>query len=58
MVYVKMSILLYADDTVLFAKSAEGLQNALNAFHTYCKQWKLNVNVDKTKILFFLRSID
>ena len=53
MVYVKMLILLYADGTVLLAESAEGLQNALNAFHTYCKQWKLNVNVEKTKVLFF-----
>lgn len=53
MVYVKMLILLYADDTVLLAESSEGLQNALNAFHTYCKQWKLNVNVEKTKILIF-----
>jgi hypothetical protein len=33
MVYVKMLILLYADDTVLLAESADGLQNALNAFH-------------------------
>jgi hypothetical protein len=31
MVYVKILILLYADDTVLLTESADGLQNTLNA---------------------------
>jgi hypothetical protein len=53
MLYVKMLSLLYANDTVLLVKSAEGLQNALNAFHTYCNQWKLNVNVEKSNISCF-----
>ena len=33
--------------------SAEELQNALNEFQMYCYEWKLKVNVDKTKNLIF-----
>ena len=40
----------YADDCVIMAESAEELQNALNEFQMYCVEWKLKVNVDKTKI--------
>ena len=31
-------MLLYADDTVLFAETSEDLQFALNVFENYCKQ--------------------
>ena len=53
-VYFKLYILLYADDTVILAKSAEELQAALNAMFLYCKSWDLEVNPSKTKITFFL----
>ncbi len=33
---MKLFILLYADDTVLMAESAEGLQKSLNIFADYC----------------------
>jgi len=46
-------ILLYADDVLLISESANGLQNALSAFSLYCKQWKLKVNINKTKIMVF-----
>jgi hypothetical protein len=49
----KVFLILYADDTVVLAESAEGMQNALDIFHLYCKQWKLEVNVNKTKIIIF-----
>ena len=39
--------------TVILAESAVELQNALNEFKMYCSNWKLNVNVEKTKILVF-----
>lgn len=52
-VFVKMFILLYADDTVIFSEDSINLQNALNAFENYCHTWKLVVNVPKTKILIF-----
>ena len=51
LIYFKLFILLYADDTVIFGDSAENLQEALNSFKEYCNFWKLTVNVDKTKVL-------
>lgn len=52
-IYIKLLVLLYADDTVILAESGDYLQNALNEFECYCKEWKLNVNIDKTKVLIF-----
>ena len=49
----KIFMLLYADDIVLFAKSAEELQEGLNLLHGYCIKWKLKINVNKTKIVVF-----
>ena len=51
--YLKIFVMLYADDTVLLAESANDLQEQLNAFSEYCDTWKLKVNVDKTKVLVF-----
>ena len=39
--------LLYAGDVLLISEFANGLQNALNAFNLYWKQWKLKVNTQK-----------
>ena len=44
-----LSCLLYADDEVLFSCSATGLQTSLNIFKQYCKNWKLSINLKKTK---------
>ena len=52
-VYFKLYILLNAEDTVIFAESAEKLQAALNAMFLYCKSWDLAVNPSKTKITIF-----
>ena len=54
-IYLKLFILLYAEDTVLMAESPEELQMLLDAFDDYCTIWKLKVNVDKTKIMIFSR---
>jgi hypothetical protein len=35
--------MLYADDTILLAESAEDLQVQLNAFGEYCDNWKMKV---------------
>jgi hypothetical protein len=51
--YLRILILLYADNVQLISESANGLQNALNAFSLYCKQWKLKVNINKNKIMVF-----
>jgi hypothetical protein len=47
--------MLYADDTVLMAESSADLQNQLNSFEDYCSIWKLKVNTDKSKVMFFSR---
>ena len=45
------NVLMYADDLVLMSTSKEGLQKCLDDLHIYCKNWKLTINTDKTKIL-------
>ena len=50
---VKMFMLLYVDDIVLFENSAEQLQDSLNLLSTYCQRWKLTVNINKTKVMVF-----
>ena len=52
-VYLKLYILLYADDTVLFSNSKDDLQQTLDVFERYCDDWKLTVNVAKSKVLIF-----
>jgi predicted HTH domain antitoxin len=49
-IYLKIFVMLYADDTILLAESAENLQVQLNAF---VDNWEMKVNVDKTKIMVF-----
>ena len=52
-VYMKMFVLLYADDTVIMANDAESLQSNLHYLSEYCDMWNLSVNTDKTKIVIF-----
>jgi hypothetical protein len=49
--YVKLFVIMYANDTALLAKSASNLQNLLNLFQEYCIKWKPKVNIDKTNIM-------
>lgn len=53
MIYVKMFLLMYADDTALMSETDEDLQDALNIFESYCQQWKLTVNTKKSKVVIF-----
>ncbi|MCO5562022.1 hypothetical protein L7F22_015648 [Adiantum nelumboides] len=46
-------ILLYADDIMLVAESAEGLQRHLSALDDFCLQRGLSLNLGKTKVLIF-----
>ena len=52
-IFMKLFIILYADDTVLMAESSSNLQTLLDTFYLYCDTWKMKVNVDKTKIVVF-----
>ena len=51
--YLKIFLLLYADDTIIIADSAANLQFALNIYCSYCETWKLHINYTKTKIIIF-----
>ena len=46
-------IVLFADDTVLFSYTKPGLQILLNKLHTYCNEWGITVNTDKTVCMVF-----
>ena len=54
-VYLRLYVMLYADDTVVMAESTDDLQRALNATYSYCDRWKLTVNTNKTKVVVFSR---
>ena len=45
--------LLYADDLVIFSRSANGLPTLLNKLESYCEKTELAVNLDKTKVMIF-----
>lgn len=49
--------LLLADDLVLISETRSGLQRLLNGFSNFCKQWHLVVNMDKTKVSVFNKSL-
>jgi hypothetical protein len=42
-----------ADDLVLVSESAQGLQKCIDISIRYCFDWKLCVNIDKTKVMIF-----
>ena len=54
-VFMKLYVLLYADDTIVLAESADQLQKALNKLDEYCKIWSLKINISKTKIVIFAK---
>ena len=45
--------LLYADDLLIFSRSAKNLQIILNKLESFCENADLSVNLDKTKIMIF-----
>ena len=53
LVFFKLFVLLYADDTVILAENDRDLQMALDSVHEYCTKYKLTVNINKTKIMTF-----
>ncbi len=46
-------ILLYADDIVLIAESAEDLQILLNALNDWCSTNDMSININKSKVVHF-----
>ena len=51
--HVKLFVLFYADDAVIFANSSTELQGAIDEFEKYCLKWKLKVNTEKSRIVIF-----
>jgi hypothetical protein len=51
--YLKLFILLHADDKAILAESSDDMQNQINYFYDFCKKWRLKVNIEKSKVLFF-----
>ena len=54
---MKLFLILFADDQVLFATSPTSLQLILNDIETYYTSWDLKINVAKTKVLTFEQSV-
>ena len=52
-IFVKIGVIFYADDTLLVAESAPGLQYSLDLFNDYCRAWKLKINHSKCKVVIF-----
>jgi hypothetical protein len=53
---ISLFLLLYADDTVLFSETVDGLQKMLHTLYTYSIKWNIDINIDKTKIVVFRNS--
>ena len=51
-----INCLLYADDLVIFFRSAKSLQIILNKLGSFCENADLRVKLDKTKIMIFNNS--
>ena len=51
----KVNALMYADDLILLSDTKEGLQKQIDKMGFYCDEWKLDVNIKKTKIMIFNR---
>ena len=50
---IKLFLIMFADDQVLFATNSTTLQSMLTNIKSYCNTWKLKINVNKTKVLIF-----
>ena len=49
----EVSCLFWADDFLLISKSKQGLQKQIEIVDQYCSDWKLTLNVEKTKTIIF-----
>ena len=47
--------LAYADDIVILAKNEADLQSQLDVLYEWCRNWRVTINVNKTKIVHFRR---
>ena len=52
-----ITLLLFADDIVIVAKSPSELQTKWNKLKDYCELYDLKVNCEKTKIVVFRKRV-
>ena len=50
---IKLFVLLFADDLVIFAETVIELQRMINRLKEYCTIWRLTINILKTKVIVF-----
>ena len=48
---IKLFLLLYADDTIIFSKNERDLQYSPDIFAEYCMRWKLKTTQESLKYL-------
>jgi hypothetical protein len=53
---IKLNHLLYADDLILISESPSGLQHCVDALQSFCSDWGLQVNTQKTKNMIMSKS--
>ena len=53
--YLKVVVLVYADETVVVCDSEEGMRQALSPLCTYCSECRLKWNCSKNTIVVFSR---
>ena len=53
LIFLKLFVILYADDTIILSDDVKRFQDMLNVFSEYCKNWELKINIEKTKLVIF-----
>ena len=51
--YLKLLVLVYTDDTIVFGTDEKEIKNNLDMFYEYSELWNLSINFDKTRIMIF-----
>ena len=52
-----LNSLAYADDLVIFAETEEKMQLLLDATSEWCHKWRAKININKTKLVHFRRTL-
>ena len=51
--FLKLFVLLYADDTVLLASNIRKFRQILKEYENYCALWNIEINFNKSKVMIF-----
>ena len=49
----RLRLMMFADDIVLLADSAKGLQESINRLEEFYRNWDLSINIEKTEEVIF-----